>query len=430
MKKPLNSTTQSHSKGIENMNTTSPEFDLTAARSHHATPAWDPASFLTDYCYTLEQAKASQKPVKYIMGEDGLVYEMRSTDVGDFFVQAKKVTGAAKVKEGFSLNVPKLPFRLLLQAVSFFRDVCTEFNNDEAMLQYWFDKETKEFFADCVQQTTNKVHVTYLRNKELEEDPNKVLVMDIHSHNTMDAFFSGTDDASEQETRTYGVIGRLDQEIPAFKFRISVEGTFKEIAVNQIFEMPKVKIYSDGFESEGELEPSNLFYPSVEYPKEWLDTIEEGKRSKTKFNGKGNHPHGRISRTPSRNSIAGSRDFNLDVLEDMYADARQMSIFSDSEDYPTPAYNNHLASRTSIYRNDTEVEDEITEDVDTEYYVEEFASYLEQVEDPDIRVGSVSAVMRDFSMHEIKMLVDRMIELGYDHEIIDQMRENGYVLKR
>lgn len=423
-------TNQSQLKGIDKMDTKSSAFDMTAALN--VAPAWDPASFITEYCHTLEQAQASQKPLKYIMGEDGVVYEMRSTDVGDFIIKANKVNGAAKIKEGFTLNVPKLPFRLLLQAVSFFRDVCSDFNNDEAMLQYWFDKETKEFFADCVQQTTNKVHVTYLRNKELEEDPNKVLVMDIHSHNNMEAFFSGTDDASEQETRTYGVIGKLDREIPTYKFRISVEGNFKEIAINQIFEMPKVKIYSEDFETEGEMEPANLFFPNVEYPKEWLAMIEEGKRSRSKFQGKGNHPHGRLPRNSSKDyglDRPASRNAYLPNADDIYAVADQLSIFSD-ESALRPQKDYRGFERDGFDPEEEEDLGEVFGSEEIEYHTEQYAELMEQVQDPEIRVGMLAPLLSELSMHEVKMLVDRMVELGFDHEIIDQMRENGYVIRK
>ena len=33
--------------------------------------------------------------------------------------------------------------------------------------------------------------------------------MDIHSHNTMGAFWSGTDNADEKETRLFGVLGKI-----------------------------------------------------------------------------------------------------------------------------------------------------------------------------------------------------------------------------
>lgn len=422
----------SNSKGTDKMDTKKPVFDLNAART--ANTGWDPTKFVTDYCSTLEEAKASQKPVKYIMGNDGYVYEMRSTELGDFVVKTDSVNGADSISEGLSLKIPKIPFKLLLQAVSFFRDVCDQFNNDEAMLQYWYDKETKEFFAECLDQTTNKVHVTFLRNKELEEDPNKILVMDIHSHNNMNAFFSGTDDASEQETRTYGVIGKLDKEIPEYKFRISVEGKFKEISVAEVFEMPTVKIYSEGFESEGELEPANLFFPNVEFPQEWLDIVEEGKRSKAKFAGKGNA--GRQHSTRNHVGSGGDRYFPYNP-EDPFVDNRQMSIFSANPDRNYQM--DSLRSREGFGFVDNpddrfvDEEEEFAEVDRSQFddFVETVVESLELLEDDsELRVEMLSRLVSNFTMTEVQMLVDRMLEIGYDEQIIEQLKQTGYKVSR
>lgn len=60
-------------------------------------------------------------------------------------------------------------------------------------------------------------------------------VMDIHSHGTMGAFFSGTDDRDEQGFRLYMVVGRLDRLIPDIKIRVGVYGYFAPVRFNEIF---------------------------------------------------------------------------------------------------------------------------------------------------------------------------------------------------
>ena len=47
-----------------------------------------------------------------------------------------------------------------------------------------------------------------------EQDENNVLVMEIHSHNDMAAFFSLQDDKDEKRTGIYGVVGGLDKVYP------------------------------------------------------------------------------------------------------------------------------------------------------------------------------------------------------------------------
>lgn len=439
----LTQNTTSELKGNDTMSSEKPMFDLQAALATPSGVTWDPSSFLIDHVHTLEDAKNSQKPIKYIMGEDGQVYEMHSTELGDFTVKTNKVKGADKVKEGLSLNIPKIPFKLLLQAISFFRDVCGEFNNDEAMLQFWFNKETQEFFAECLEQTTNKVHVTYLRNKELEENPNMVLVMDIHSHNTMDAFWSGTDDASEQETRTYGVIGRLDKAVPSYKFRMSVVGQFLDMKMDQLFEMPKLKLFAAGVDVEEELSVEHVFFPQVDYPKEWLTVVEEGKRSSHRFSGKGNPNSRRVGTGLSRPTY---RYPHLDsVSDDAYANASQMSLFNEDEvnarrsNYQQKALQNREGFGYDEDRSDQfiDLDDDtmgFNQGFDIDPQAEEFMGLLiEQLdgfEDSDQRVHFLAGLISNFSMFEVKMLVDRMIEIGHDQEIIDQLKTHGYQVKQ
>ena len=59
--------------------------------------------------------------------------------------------------------------------------------------------------------------------------------LDIHSHGTMRAFFSGTDNRDEQGLRLYMVIGRLDTLLPEVKLRVGVYGCFALIDVEEVF---------------------------------------------------------------------------------------------------------------------------------------------------------------------------------------------------
>lgn len=62
---------------------------------------------------------------------------------------------------------------------------------------------------------------------------------ELHSHNTMPAFFSGTDDAEECfGFRIYAVIGRLDTN-PEIRVRIGIYGHLLEIPPEWVFDLPE-----------------------------------------------------------------------------------------------------------------------------------------------------------------------------------------------
>lgn len=66
-------------------------------------------------------------------------------------------------------------------------------------------------------------------------------ILEIHSHNTMSAFFSQTDTADEQGFRLYGVIGRVGGSGlygPEIRMRVGVYGHFWDIPASMVLELP------------------------------------------------------------------------------------------------------------------------------------------------------------------------------------------------
>lgn len=61
-------------------------------------------------------------------------------------------------------------------------------------------------------------------------------IIDLHSHNTMNAFFSETDNGDEAGLRFYCVIGNLDTDTPKVACRIGVYGNHWRVPVTTIFE--------------------------------------------------------------------------------------------------------------------------------------------------------------------------------------------------
>jgi PRTRC genetic system protein A len=63
-------------------------------------------------------------------------------------------------------------------------------------------------------------------------------IIEIHSHHSMAARFSPTDDQDETGFRLYGVVGRLDSE-PEIRFRVGVYGYFWEVPSSWVLELPE-----------------------------------------------------------------------------------------------------------------------------------------------------------------------------------------------
>lgn len=103
---------------------------------------------------------------------------------------------------------------------------------------------------------------------------------------SMQAFFSSTDNANENANQFYGVYGTVDKDQPMFKFRY-VNGKDKtEIPMNVLFEAPVVEHRTvtttvfrgmDGIEGTAPVETTSVEeklyegpWPDVQYPDDWM----------------------------------------------------------------------------------------------------------------------------------------------------------------
>lgn len=177
----------------------------------------------------------------YIVGEKGM-YLVIKNKVGIFTTKADRIPFVdTNPEEGFQMKLERrIPHDFLLQTIAFFKKVMKDKGNAEAMVQIFLNNEN-EYFLHVADQEVSGASVKFKRDAELEKT--NLLVLDIHSHNNMGAFFSGTDNADEKEARMYGVIGNLSQEWPAMKFRAgNGNGGWIELDVYQVFETPDTAV--------------------------------------------------------------------------------------------------------------------------------------------------------------------------------------------
>lgn len=189
--------------------------------------------------------------VNYILRGDGL-WEVRQNKIGRFCVH--RFTGSVSgfpeehnLEEGFELSLPKIPRKLLDQIVAFFRRL-TEDHDFEAYVQIFWNPEEEKYFLFCPEQKVSKGRVRYEPSELISKN---VLVCEIHSHNSMPAFFSNVDDDDEKKRgdRFFGVVGNLHTLSPTIKLSFIIGGG------KRVF-----------------LEVEDLFKDEP-FPSEWLDKI-------------------------------------------------------------------------------------------------------------------------------------------------------------
>jgi PRTRC genetic system protein A len=183
---------------------------------------------------SLEEARASGKAICLVPGRDGIVYEMRRDEAGEYITPAGPCAEFPEIRAGFTLALPPVPLPLLLETIAFFRVFMGENGDYEAIANIYWDRERGEYKVFAPKQRVT--HTSAESDLTDAPDPARYLhVIDVHSHNSMPAKFSAKDDRDEQATRVYAVLGELDRIRPAISVRIANGGKHLPVEPSLVF---------------------------------------------------------------------------------------------------------------------------------------------------------------------------------------------------
>lgn len=210
-----------------------------------------------------------QKPMTIVTARNG-VFQVHKTPVAIFvhcktaFKPEEELVHLPPMKEEIIRIADKIPFRYLIQILSFYRDVHKKDKTEAATLIFWNDRDVEipthypddptkpvkgltqdgKLIIYCPEQINtsgdtnfkNDTFVSWLRQ-------NTARYVELHSHHTMDAFWSGTDNQNENATQFYFVWGKIFDNQPVYKFRY-VNGKDRKIDIDAdlIFDFPKVEV--------------------------------------------------------------------------------------------------------------------------------------------------------------------------------------------
>lgn len=243
-----------------------------------------------DYITDRVDLSALTKNTNYALQGDG-IYAIIKNRIGKFIIKQAdaELAGLPRQFNGnkLVLDVPKIPGEIYYQIRQFFTDISKDMGEAEAFCQVYYDLELKTYIVHVPEQEVSKASVKYDATANLSTvNPARfILVFEIHSHNTMNAFWSGTDDSDEKDTRFYGVLGELNKEEIGEKFRTIVLGKYIDMKKENIFDFSaKVdKSYVETLlaSAQGQtIDPQVLIAaltakPVVTYPKEWIEQIQK-----------------------------------------------------------------------------------------------------------------------------------------------------------
>ena len=192
---------------------------------------------------TEDDLSAVTASTAYVLAKNGL-FEVRHTETVDIIVphSEKPILGLVKeMRPGVKWNIPRMPYEFLRQTVALFRETCKrKGGSNEAFVRVWWNTTTKEYSIRVPIQNVTGGSVNHTDSFDHLPSGEWVVVADIHSHGSgMSAFFSGVDDADERkapEGRLCGVIGKVTQSIPEWKWRLRTRDGFIDLRVSDCFD--------------------------------------------------------------------------------------------------------------------------------------------------------------------------------------------------
>lgn len=173
-------------------------------------------------------------------------------------------------EESFQLH-QKVPFNIYLRILKFYAEVTEKDGTEASVLIYKnvknkeLPKELKEEYGEAFKEIEGTDFVLLVPNQEntgsrssfvidgLKDkafswcEEHLIGVAETHSHNTMDAFWSGVDDYYERHNklRMYMVMGHLgkhQQKTKQYEVRYCYNKEFTEgLSINELFEVPEFK---------------------------------------------------------------------------------------------------------------------------------------------------------------------------------------------
>ena len=205
------------------------------------------------------------------------IYERRNTEIGAFTykfgdMKLPYLSHLGDGQTGFTFTLPKPGYGILLSIADFFLDIMQRLSDAEVMVQLYWDKEESKYFLYVPEQKVQKATIAATHSQELQGNPQRYIwVLDIHSHNTMGAFFSGTDSADEISTRVFGVMGQISKGTTqpvnfTCKWRAGVNGKFVELTAADIWDMDNVELMPVPEEDYAKVQRGSAPYTGTAYP--------------------------------------------------------------------------------------------------------------------------------------------------------------------
>ena len=180
----------------------------------------------------------------YLFAGDGVFIAARNDALAvRVRITACPLRGLPAIGEAFDLRAGRIPQAIWDAGVRLARERAERGHED--MLLVIYRRGRYELVLPPQERSAGQVRYTPPALPHGE-----TIVLAIHSHHRMPAFFSGTDDRDERGLGVFAVLGRLDRERPEVILRAGVEGHWCPVPWEAVFAGDRGPFRDVGFERE------------------------------------------------------------------------------------------------------------------------------------------------------------------------------------
>lgn len=167
---------------------------------------------------------------QYVVAQNGLFIRAEDSRIeACVLITPARLNGLAQVAPYARLKVDRVPGVWLHSVLRSARRAMP----NEAMYQFIWDGAQN----NAVTHTWRCVMPGQIQSPTaLRFDDDGQAVVDLHSHNSMPAFFSDMDDADEGGLRFYAVVGKIDTAQPEIRVRVGVYGHHMAVPAELVFD--------------------------------------------------------------------------------------------------------------------------------------------------------------------------------------------------
>lgn len=192
---------------------------------------------------SLEEAQAKENPkmYEYFPTQKGWMFYQKTSLFGNDVVIIDKIDKLGVVEDvtpklGIKLN-NKIPGNLIKEILGSFNRIYKKWGT-ECAAQIYQKRDTGEFWIYYPEQEVSGALVKYDNDTNLGSLlKDNSLIMELHSHDSMGAFWSGTDNANETVLGLYMVIGNFNLDKVHYKLRCKYKSLVVDLKLEDVFDI-------------------------------------------------------------------------------------------------------------------------------------------------------------------------------------------------